>query len=1025
MLAGNHRKALAALSGPTARVDDYTQQVHVLFPAEPPAPDGAQPPRPPPDKAEAEAALVSLLRRQNTSIDQLVSEAIARMAPLSQPGPSGLRKEHLRLAWDTIPTFPELFSALIRRIVVGDLCGELVTRSTLSLVPKPGGGCRPIGVGEVVRRIAGRIVASGITPAVRSTFEQGKQYVLSQFGTALAYRRILRLATSRKWILQVDLRNAFNEVSRAAVIRHAPSEALAGPIIETLYAQPSLMMIPRLAVARAIDRGVIQGCPLGSLLFAAALQPIADAAGRDLPVEQTWYADDGHIAAEDVTHLETYLSRFATLAEQSGLRLSFGPTKTRLLSPQPVAPLSAEAFPSLAALPLTHQITSLGGPVVSMAHADRAAAVQAAWEALVDGVAAKIAPIGTMLDPQHMISLLTKAGAWSRVRYHVAARDEPLPLDLCRRLVAAERRIVACALGPFGAFMEDGSHPFAWARVILPQSLGGLGLPSVTHEAVSAAAYDRLILDAIETGHLGDAAANRDQRDVARTTRYRSLQHFMLGSMQPALRPLYLDIAMGSGTALLGLTATPLDGTLLEKPLAELFFAIFLGLPVLTGHDGCTVCLNAPRSDPYAVHFTGCLAVRTSRHNRVRDVLAALLRRNVPSGNVVTETTVNNLGEPIAPVDGLRPVDLGYHRAEDASWHLYDIIVQSQHAAGAVVPPRLMSSNADALSSPLAALGRLRKAAKLNRRGFHNVTPLAFGALGGVDAGTRGALRLLHSTVAARGAHVGPNYVLGKAQFAIWRPLLMAVASHRSGTPFLHSVRPRSNRRRHAPPTDGRGRSTNVPSRIDPSPPSPEPAVPAPRRAVQRRARSAAPPAEHRPAVDVCHTAALWEAMAARPRPDVVKALSRLAHKTCEALYTEWPPIVAEVRTRLRVLSAGSARRPLSAALDGATRRALLGLDLPGARSSLNRLNAWSDAICGAGGDPAIRTFLREGGILIESADTTRLDARPSGRVRSPRSAHGCSAARRDVSSSPSDGGFSRSSSVSTSAFAHSVSDAE
>jgi hypothetical protein len=253
----------------------------------------------------------------------------------------------------------------------------------------------------------------------------------------------------------------------------------------------------------------------------------------------------------------------------------------------------------------------------------------------------------------------------------------------------------------------------------------------------------------------------------------------------------------------------------------------------------------------------------------------------------------------------------------------------------------------------------------------------------------------------------------------------MAVASHRSGTPFLHSVRPRSNRRRHAPPTDGRGRSTNVPSRIDPSPPSPEPAVPAPRRAVQRRARSAAPPAEHRPAVDVCHTAALWEAMAARPRPDVVKALSRLAHKTCEALYTEWPPIVAEVRTRLRVLSAGSARRPLSAALDGATRRALLGLDLPGARSSLNRLNAWSDAICGAGGDPAIRTFLREGGILIESADTTRLDARPSGRVRSPRSAHGCSAARRDVSSSPSDGGFSRSSSVSTSAFAHSVSDAE
>mgnify|MGYP000175541962 CR=1 FL=1 len=215
-----------------------------------------------------------------------------------------------------------------------------------------------------------------------------------------------------------------------------------------------------------------------------------------------------------------------------------------------------------------------------------------------------------------------------------------------------------------------------------------------------------------------------------------------------------------------------------------------------------------------------------------------------------------------------------------------------------------------------------------------------------------------------------------------------------------------------------RGRSTNVPSRIDPSPPFPEPAPPAPRPPARRRVRSAAPPQQRQRIVSLCHTAALWDAMTPHAQPQVVSELSALARKTCEALVTQWAPIVKEVRARLHETSEGGPRRPPSAVLDDSTRRTLLGLDRPDARRALGRLDAWTAAVCAVDDDPAVRKFIVSGNTLIQGADHSQLDAH----ARS--SANGCSAACPSISSS-SSGGFSRSSSsVSTHSFAHSVSGA-
>jgi hypothetical protein len=97
---------------------------------------------------------------------------------------------------------------LIRRVISGDIGGDLVSQATLSLVPKPNGGARPIGVGEVIRRIAGRIVVAIATPAVRPFLEAAGQLALTQHGTTVAYRRVANAAAAAQWVLQVDVRNA-------------------------------------------------------------------------------------------------------------------------------------------------------------------------------------------------------------------------------------------------------------------------------------------------------------------------------------------------------------------------------------------------------------------------------------------------------------------------------------------------------------------------------------------------------------------------------------------------------------------------------------------------------------------------------------------------------------------------------------------------------------------------------------------------------------------------------------------------
>ena len=102
-------------------------------------------------------------------------------------------------------------------------------------------------------------------------------------------------------VVKVDMRNAFNLVSRQAILDewafHFP-ELL--PRATWCYAAHSLLWHPMGRIFS--ETGVQQGDPLGPLLFALVLQKILNAIDADDDcihiLYQAWYLDDGTLAGK-------------------------------------------------------------------------------------------------------------------------------------------------------------------------------------------------------------------------------------------------------------------------------------------------------------------------------------------------------------------------------------------------------------------------------------------------------------------------------------------------------------------------------------------------------------------------------------------------------------------------------------------------------------------------------------------------------------------------------------------------------
>ena len=758
MIAGNSRRAVASLAPPLPRAAEHpTVAITRLFPPEPVTSQAIAF-----NDAAATQAAGAAAPYERDKLEAQIGAAIGRMARLSRPGPSGLRPEYLRIGWDAAgilgAKFRETLTAVIGGALDGTVAGPALTQSTLALIPKPDGSLRPIGMGELTRRIAARIVMRRIHADLEARQMAHGQHLLAKDGAAIAYRRVVRLAQAGKWVLQIDVRNAFNEVARAAVLAHAPASPDAAPLIRSLYGTPSLMFSQH-RDAFGVTRGVIQGCPLGSALFAEALAPAVQAARADLAavtdaaVDSVWYADDGHVACDNVTVLGRFFLFLQSRLRAIGLTVNLG--KCRLL-----CPLAANvAVPAeLRSLPMTHTITCLGGPVFSVAHPDQAAADAAAWQELVAAVTATVQTIGLMPDPQHVVTLLASSGAWSRVQYHAAARGG-MPEHVAQQLEDIELGILHTALPPSTVPFDAAS--LEWRRATTARRDGGLGLRSVVAEAAAMGQLATQAIDAILDGD-GEAATKEMvlvERTAAMARRLHELKREL--AAQPLQAALLDDLAAGKGTGILSATARPSDGTLLGPTLARIMHALMLGASFVDPTLCCTACSDRPPLTPQGTHALSCRHILYPRHNAARDTLYRQLKSVLGAECVTRESTRGPDGEPTAAEGGAREVDVGFCTGTD--WCLYDVVFTAQ------VPP---VGDGRATGSRMAVHARQLKARAQAAAGIEGVTPLAFGALGGTDTATRGEIAKMAS---ASGATV--DGLVARLQAAAWLPALRSLAS--------------------------------------------------------------------------------------------------------------------------------------------------------------------------------------------------------------------------------------------------------
>ncbi|XP_026419982.1 uncharacterized protein LOC113315959 [Papaver somniferum] len=226
-------------------------------------------------------------------------------------GRDGLRAQHLidalggaaaAVSDEIVTSITELVNIWLAR-GCPQVLGEFIASAPLTPLVKPGGGIRPIFVGTIWRCLVSKVVASHVGKAMDSYLGDYQFGVGVSCGGESIFHAVNRLlevkgdSTSMSMLL-VDFSNAFNLVSRSAMIRevkrHCPSISR---WVEFFYESPARLYYMDKTLFSA--QGVQHGDPLGLMLFALTLQPLIHMITERCTLDlQDWYLDDGTIVGD-------------------------------------------------------------------------------------------------------------------------------------------------------------------------------------------------------------------------------------------------------------------------------------------------------------------------------------------------------------------------------------------------------------------------------------------------------------------------------------------------------------------------------------------------------------------------------------------------------------------------------------------------------------------------------------------------------------------------------------------------------
>ena len=181
-------------------------------------------------------------------------------------------------------------------------------------------GVRPVGIGEMLRRILGKVILAVFDGDVQRAAGPIQLCAGQSAGVEAAVHAMRTIFDSQEAeaALFIDAENAFNKVNRQTGLHNI--QYLCPPlkhILTNFYRSPSRIFLKSEDQTHEFssEEGTTQGCPLAMAMYALSIAPLVTE-GKSL-CQQVWFADDG-AGCDTVARLRKWYEFLASRGPQYG-----------------------------------------------------------------------------------------------------------------------------------------------------------------------------------------------------------------------------------------------------------------------------------------------------------------------------------------------------------------------------------------------------------------------------------------------------------------------------------------------------------------------------------------------------------------------------------------------------------------------------------------------------------------------------------------------------------------------------------